>query len=99
MKRIATAIAFSFLFASAARAADGKETFATKCTVCHGADGKGQNVMGKKLGVKDLSVTKLSEADIETTVNHGKGKMPAFGSRLSAGEIKAVAGFVKGGLK
>lgn len=99
MKRIALALAVSFLFASAAQAADGKALFSTKCTVCHGADGKGQSAMGKKLGVKDLTVTKLSAADIEATVTHGKGKMTKFEGKLTAEEIKAVAAFVKGGLK
>lgn len=99
MKRIALALAVSFMFASAAQAADGKALFGSKCTVCHGADGKGQSAMGKKLGVKDLTVTKLSEGDIESTVKHGKGKMTKFEGKLTAEEIKAVAAFVKGGLK
>lgn len=99
MKRISIALAASFLLAGAAQAADGKALFASKCTVCHGQDGKGQSAMGKKLGVKDLSVTKLSEADIEATIAKGKGKMTPFGGKLSPEEIKAVAGFVKGGLK
>jgi mono/diheme cytochrome c family protein len=99
MKRIATAVALSFLLAGVAQAADGKAIFASKCTVCHGADGKGQSTMGKKLGVKDLTVTKLSPADVEGTVTKGKGKMTPFEGKLSAEEIKAVAAFVKGGLK
>ena len=99
MTRIATALALSFLFAGAAQAADGKAIFTTKCTVCHGADGKGQSAMGKKLGVKDLTTTALSAAAIETTVTSGKGKMTPFAGKLSAEEIKAVAAFVKGGLK
>lgn len=99
MKRIATVLALSFLFAGSALAADGKALFTSKCTVCHGADGKGQSAMGKKLGVKDLTVTKLSEADVEATITKGKGKMTPFAGKLTAEEIKAVAGFVKGGLK
>jgi mono/diheme cytochrome c family protein len=99
MKRIATALAVSFLLAGVAQAADGKAIYAAKCTACHGADGKGQSAMGKKLGVKDLTVTKLAAADIEATVTAGKGKMTPFGGKLTPEEIKAVAGFVKGGLK
>jgi len=99
MKRIAIALAASFLLAGAAQAADGKALFASKCTVCHGPDGKGQSAMGKKLGVKDLTATKLSAADIEATIAKGKGKMTPFAGKLSPEEIKAIAGFVKGGLK
>jgi mono/diheme cytochrome c family protein len=99
MKRIALALALSFLFAGAAQAADGKALFASKCTVCHGPDGKGQSSMGKKLGVKDLTVTKLSAGDIEAMITKGKGKMTPFEGKLTGEEIKAVAAHVKGGLK
>ncbi len=99
MKRIAFALALSFLFAGAASAADGKELFAKKCTACHDKDGKGQGAMGKKLGVKDLSATKLSQAEIEAMIAKGKGKMTGFEGKLQPDEIKAVATFVKGGLK
>ncbi|MBK9518729.1 MAG: cytochrome c [Anaeromyxobacter sp.] len=99
MKRIATALALSFLLAGAASAADGKALFTTKCTVCHGPDGKGQSAMGKKLGVKDLTVTALTAPQIEAMIAKGKGKMTGFEGKLKADEIKAVATFVKGGLK
>lgn len=99
MKRFALVLAVTSLFATAAQAADAKATFTAKCTVCHGADGKGQSAMAKKLGVKDLTVTKLSAAEIEAMIAKGKGKMTGFEGKLSAEEIKAVAAFVKGGLK
>ena len=98
MKRIATALAL-FLLAGAAQAADGKALFGAKCAVCHGPDGKGQTAMGKKLGVKDLTVTRLSAADVEGIVAKGKGKMTPFAAKLSPEEIKAVTAYVKGGLK
>jgi mono/diheme cytochrome c family protein len=99
MKRIAAALALTLAVAGTAQAADGKALFASKCKVCHDADGKGQGVMGKKLGVKDLTVTTLSAADIEATISKGKGKMTPFAGKLAPDEIKAVAAFVKGGLK
>jgi mono/diheme cytochrome c family protein len=87
------------LAASTASAADGKAIFGGKCVACHGSDGKGQGSMGKKLGVKDLSVSKLSAAEMEAMVTSGKGKMTPFAGKLSPDEIKAVVGYVKGGLK
>lgn len=98
MKRILVAAAL-LAIAGPAFAADGKALFASKCTACHGADGTGQNPMGKKLGVKDLTVTKLSAEEIEGMVSKGKGKMTGFAGKLSPEEIKAVATFVKGGMK
>ena len=97
MKRFLVAAAL-VLFASAALA-DGKAIFGSKCASCHGPDGKGATAMGKKLGVKDLTATKLSAAEIEETIAKGRGKMTPFGGKLQPNEIKDVAGFVKGGLK
>ncbi len=98
MKRLLVAAAL-LAAASAASAADGKALFASKCAACHGANGKGQTAMGKKLGVKDLTVSKLTAAETEAVVTSGRGKMTAFGSKLSPAEIKDVAAFVKAGLK
>ena len=97
MKSLVAAVAF--LAATLASAQDAAATFQAKCAVCHGKDGKGQNPMGQKLGVKDLTVTKLSPAEIEKTIADGKGKMTGFKGKLSDAEIKAIAAYVKGGLK
>jgi len=99
MKKILVAAVFAVLVAPAARAGDASATFQAKCAVCHGKDGTGQNPMGQKLGVKNLTVTKLSAADIEKVITNGKGKMTGFKGKLSDAEIKAMAAFVKGGLK
>jgi cytochrome c6 len=99
MKRIALAVA-TLALVTTARAEDGKALFAAKCAACHGQDGKGQTKMGEKLGVKDLTTTSLSEADVEKTIETGKPpKMTAYKGKLSDAEIKAVAQFIKGGLK
>jgi mono/diheme cytochrome c family protein len=97
MKRLLVAAA---LLATATTAsADGKTLFGAKCAACHGADGKGQTTMGKKLGVKDLTVTKLTAAEMEALIGAGRGKMTPFAGKLTPAEIKDVATFVKGGLK
>jgi cytochrome c553 len=44
-----------------ARAADAKETYEKDCAKCHGADGKGDTKMGKKLGAKDYTDAKVQE--------------------------------------
>jgi mono/diheme cytochrome c family protein len=102
MKRIAAALAavLTVAIATPASAADAKTLFKQKCAACHGPDGKGQTKMGEKLGVKDLTTIKDSEADIEAIISAGKPpKMTAFKDKISADEIKALAAFVKGGLK
>jgi cytochrome c6 len=102
MKRLTAALAavLALAFAAPARAADGKALFAQKCASCHGPDGKGQTKMGEKLGVKDLTATKLSEAEIKGTIEAGKPpKMTGYKEKLSGEEIDALAKFVKGGVK
>ena len=91
--------AAAVLLAASVASADGKATYGAKCVACHGADGKGQSAMAKKLGVKDLTASALTPAQMEDVVAKGKGKMTAFGAKLSPAEIKDVVAFVKGGLK
>jgi cytochrome c6 len=102
MKRIAVVLAVSFAFglAAPARAEDGKALFAQKCASCHGPDGKGKTKMGEKLGAKDLSGIKSSEAEIVAVISNGKPpKMLAYKGKLSDAEIKALAAYVKAGVK
>ena len=51
-----TAFAAAALSASAA---DAKAAYEKECAKCHGADGKGDTKMGKKLGAKDYTDAKV----------------------------------------
>ncbi|MEI6653214.1 MAG: cytochrome c [Verrucomicrobiota bacterium] len=80
-----------------AYAEDGSAIYAKECAKCHGADGKGQTTMGKKLKCKDLTVeaAKLGDAKIEAAMKEGvkdgdKTVMKAF-KDLSDADLKAVA--------
>ena len=70
---------------------DGAALFvAQKCVTCHGADGK-----GKVKGAPDFTNAawqkKEVDADLTEDIKMGKPpKMPAFGSKLSDAEIKAL---------
>jgi cytochrome c6 len=75
-------------------AADGAATYKMKCIGCHGADGAKQIPV---LGVKQLNVPavkKMGASGVESIVTKGQGKMPAFGGKLSSGDIAAVANYV-----
>ena len=76
-------------------AADGAAVFAANCKACHGADGlKAMPGMGvKPLNSPDIKAK--TEAQLITVVTKGEGKMPAFGSKMSADDIKAAVSFVK----
>lgn len=85
-----------------ARAAtSGAELFGDYCAPCHGLDGKARTPAGRKLGAKDLSQSKLSDAEIEKQITNGtkneRGaeRMPPFKEKLTPADISAVVAYVK----
>ncbi len=84
--------------------ADVAATWAANCASCHGKDGSGSTMMGKKLGVKDLRDAKVQSdltdetaaKDIKDGVTeNGKQTMKAFKDKLSDDEIKALVGYIR----
>src|SRR5215510_3257800 len=61
-KLVPLLVAAMALVAVSARAADGKALYDKECAKCHGADGKGETKMGKKMGAKDYSDPKVQDA-------------------------------------
>ena len=87
-----------------ARAADAGATFAASCASCHGKDGKGQTMMGRKLGAPDFTDAKvqasLTDADAVKTIKEGKTKdgkllMKPF-DKLSDDDVKALVAYIRG---
>ena len=97
MTRLIAAL-FALSLAGTALADDAAALYAKRCASCHGKDGKGTPV-GQKMGAKDLTALKESEADIAATIANGKGKMSAYKDKLSEAEIKSLAKYVKAGVK
>ncbi len=73
------------------------QTWNLNCAACHGMDGRGQTMMGRKLQVKDLTDATLqaSFTDAEATkaikegvTAGGQTKMKAFGDKFNDGQIK-----------
>ena len=102
IKLFATALALAAVTLSVS-AADGKETYEKSCAKCHGADGKGDTKMGKKLEIKDFTdaayqatFTDEKAADaIKNGVKDGdKTRMKGF-EDLSADDIKALVAYVR----
>jgi cytochrome c6 len=76
----------------------GETLFKTKCAVCHGADGKGETPMAKKLGVRNLGsadVQGQSDAQITDIVTKGKNKMPAFDGKLTKEQIGQLVAYIR----
>jgi mono/diheme cytochrome c family protein len=75
--------------------------FAKACASCHGKDGKAQTPAAKKLGVKDLSESKLTDEQIVEQILEGKldqkkeSKMPSFKEKLTKAELDSLIPVVK----
>ncbi len=86
---------------TAAHAAPAAELFGDYCASCHGVDGHARTPAGRKIGAKDLTESKLPDADIVQQITNGKKnergveKMPAFKDKLSASDIAALVQYVK----
>jgi cytochrome c6 len=92
-----TAAAFAF-------AAPVAENWATHCSKCHGADGKGQTKIGKKLKLKDYSKAEVQaamtdeeivSATADGVVQNGKETMKGFKGELSEAEIKEFVAYIR----
>jgi mono/diheme cytochrome c family protein len=82
----------------AAAQSDGQKLFDTNCAKCHGPDGSGNTVVGKAVGAKDLGsaeAKKLTDAEIHTQIEQGKGNMPPFGGTLNKAQIDSLVPIVR----
>ncbi|MCE0497291.1 MAG: cytochrome c [Methylacidiphilales bacterium] len=84
--------------------ADAPAAWATNCAACHGKDGKGSTMMGRRLSIKDLTDPKVqasfTDADAANDIKNGiteggTTKMKAFGDKLSDDDIKALVAYVR----
>src|SRR6476646_5168555 len=103
MKKI-TLIALALVLpASLVFAGDAKAAYEKDCAKCHGADGKGETKMGKKMGAKDYTDAKVQaelkdEAAIKAIKEGLKDKdgkvvmKPAEG--LSDADIKGLVAYM-----
>ena len=88
-------------FGLSAHGADGNKLFLKNCAPCHGPDGKARTPAARKLGVKDLTKSTTTDAQIRLSIIEGRldqrgiRKMPSFKDKLSPEEIEAVVRWVK----
>jgi mono/diheme cytochrome c family protein len=102
--RLLTLSAVLALGATISLAAPAAENWENSCAKCHGADGRGQTKVGKKLNLKDYTDAKvqadMKDADMTKAITDGvfadgKEKMKAFKDEFSADEIKDLVGYVR----
>ena len=80
-----------------ARAARGKTSFATYCAACHGAEGKGNPLMGAPNLTDKVWLYGASEATIVETIAKGRNNvMPAHKDFLGEARVHVLAAYVYG---
>ena len=90
-------LVFAFPHFAAAQS-DGQKAYDTNCAKCHGPDGSGSTAVGKAVGAKDLRTAeakKLTDAEIFTQIDQGKGNMPPFGGTLNKAQIDSLIPIVR----
>jgi mono/diheme cytochrome c family protein len=85
-------------------AADAAANWGQHCASCHGKDGSGKTMMGKKLSVKDyhdanvqaaFSDPEAERAIKEGVKTNGKETMKPFAGKLSDADIKALVAYIR----
>lgn len=76
---------------------DGAAVFKKRCSMCHGPEGKGFSAnKTPDFTSEDWQKSKTDEEITDVVKNGKKGTpMPAFGSKLSEDEVKAVVAHVR----
>jgi cytochrome c6 len=79
-------------FSQQTPAEQGASLYSMHCAQCHGEDGK----LGAS-GAKDLSASKLSDAEMVKIIKQGKGAMPSMKALLETNQnINLVLSHIKG---
>jgi cytochrome c6 len=93
------ALAVAVMLCAPAKADDKSVAlYRQKCATCHGADGKGDTPAGKSMKVRSLAdpeVAKMTDDELASAIEKGKGKMPAYGKSMKPDEIKAMVAYIR----
>ncbi len=87
-----------FCIAVSGHAQSGSDTYKAKCQMCHAADGSGSTPAGKSMKALPLNspdLIKASDADLIAATTNGKGKMPAYKTKLTAAQIKDTITYIR----
>jgi len=77
---------------------DAANIYKANCTLCHGADGSGNTGAGKAFHAQDLrsdEVQKQSDAALGEVIAKGRGKMPAFASKIKPDDVTKLVAYIR----
>ncbi len=92
--------AFLLIFGLALQAGptpdDGGDLFKQKCSMCHGADGKGYSALKTPDFTDPKAQASLTDKEIVETIKNGKKgtAMPPFGDKLNDEQINSLLTFI-----
>jgi mono/diheme cytochrome c family protein len=73
--------------------------YARRCASCHGKDGRAKTFKAKFNDARDLTNWQwqemVSDERIYNSIVNGRGKMPAFGKKLSDSQVDSVVSYVR----
>ena len=114
MKKVSYSLSLALLLAialagpaTAQNHAEGKNLYATYCTVCHGEKGKGDGLAANGLPVKPADHTngavmnQLGDKFLNDIISKGGGAvgkssfMPAWGASLNERQIRDIVAFIR----
>lgn len=78
-----------------------QDNYTNRCVACHGADGRGRTKRGLELRSPDFTSPRWQQHHTDDGLRQAiargipKRKMPAFDTRLSAGEIDELVAYVR----
>ena len=95
--KLTTSVILAIIIASSGEAfgADAGALWVQNCAFCHGKDGSGNTMMGKKLGVKDFTKEQSSAPEATNIIKNGKGNMSAYKDKLSDADVTALVAFIR----
>jgi cytochrome c553 len=96
-------IAIIGVAAAGLQAQDAKATYEKECAKCHGADGKGETKMGKKLGIKDYTDAKVQAEmkdekaikSVKEGLKEGEKTLMKPAEGLTDDQIKALVAYMR----
>lgn len=78
---------------------DAAAIYAKSCATCHGKDGRAKTFKAKFNRARNLTdatwQADVSDERLQNSISNGRGKMPAFGKKLSEEEINGLVAYVR----
>ena len=75
------------------------QLFSKNCARCHGKDGRAKGLKAKAVGARNFTGAqwqdRVSDERLFNSINNGKGKMAAYGKKLSEAEINSLVNYVR----